>query len=190
MSVKKVASRYAKSLLNLAVEENRLELVREDMESLQALLKQSKEFAAFMKSPVIQFNKKRSVLEKIFTGKLNDLTLKFMLILAGKQREGILSEVIFEFLDQYRKLKHVSIVKITTAVPMSESQMDALKRKLEASSIGFEHVEVTTIIDPEILGGYIVELDDNIYDASIRQKLAALKKEFKGNLYESKIYAR
>jgi len=190
MSVKKVAARYAKSLLDLAVELDKLEKIKSDMEGLHALSKQNKDFTAFLKSPVIQLSKKRTILEKLFSGKLDDLTLKFMLILAGKQREGILTDVISAFLDQYRKLKHISVIKIISAVPLPPQQVDQLKRKLESSTVGFENAEVTTVVDPKLMGGYILEVEGNVYDASIRHQLDSLKKEFKINLYESKIEAR
>jgi F-type H+-transporting ATPase subunit delta len=190
MSVKKVASRYAKSLLDLAVESNKLEIVKENMAGLLSLIRENREFSAFLKSPVIQFAKKRAILEQLFSGKLDELTLKFILILAGKQREAILVEVISAFLDQYRKLKHISIVKIISAAPLPEDQVNQLKHKLEASIIGFENVEVTTAVDPKLMGGYILEVEGNVYDASVRHKLENLRKEFKINLYESKIEAR
>ena len=184
MSVKKVASKYAKSLLDLAVESNKLEIVKENMAGLLSLIRENREFSAFLKSPVIQFAKKRAILEQLFSGKLDELTLKFILILAGKQREAILVEVISAFLDQYRKLKHISIVKIISAAPLPEDQVNQLKHKLEASISGFENV------DPKLMGGYIIEVEGNVYDASVRHKLENLRKEFKINLYESKIEAR
>ena len=185
MSVKKVASRYAKSLLDLAVEYNKLENVKEDMDGLRSLTRENREFNAFLKSPVIQFTKKKAILEQLFSGKLDELTLKFILILASKQRETILVEIISAFIDQYRKLKHVSIVKIISAAPLPKDQVEQLRHKLEASTIGFENVEEVTL-----MGGYILEVEGNVYDASVRHKLENLKKEFKINLYESKIEAR
>jgi F-type H+-transporting ATPase subunit delta len=68
--------------------------------------------------------------------------------------------------------------------------VNQLKHKLEASIIGFENVEVTTAVDPKLMGGYIIEVEGNVYDASVRHKLENLRKEFKINLYESKIEAR
>lgn len=190
MSVKKVAARYAKSLLDLAIELNKLDNIKSDMEALYSLTRENKDFTAFLKSPVIQFSKKRTILEKLFSGKLDDLTLKFMLILAGKQREGILIEVIKAFLDQYRKLKHISVVKIISAAPLPQKQVEALKSKIESSSLGFENAEIITAVDPKLLGGYILEVEGNVYNASLKYQLDSLKKEFKINLYESKIEAR
>ena len=78
MSVKRVASRYAKSLLDLSIEQNSLEQVRDDMQSMQHLIRESKDFAAFLKSPVVQFSKKQSILTTLLTGKISPLTLKFV----------------------------------------------------------------------------------------------------------------
>jgi F-type H+-transporting ATPase subunit delta len=160
------------------------------MDGLLALVRENREFKTFLKSPVIQFTKKKAILEQLFTGKLDELTLKFILLLAGKQREAILIEVIAAFLDQYRQLKHISIVKIISATPLPKEQIEQLRHKLEASAIGFENAEVITVVDPKLMGGYILEVEGNVYDASVRHKLDNLKKEFKINLYESKIEAR
>lgn len=190
MSVKRVASRYAKSLLDLSIEQNSLEQVRDDMQSMQHLIRESKDFAAFLKSPVVQFSKKQSILTTLLTGKISPLTLKFVLLLTGKQREVILSEIVDAFIDAYRALKHISIVRITSASPLTSEQLDVLQKKIESSTVGFEHVEVQTKIDPSLLGGFVVELDDQVLDASVRHHLESLRKEFRTNLYESKIIAR
>ena len=190
MSIKRVASRYAKSIIDLALETNRLEAVKKDMESLQTLLKQNRELFVFLKSPVIKFTKKQAVLSNIFKGKVDDLTLKFMTLLASKQREAYLPEIINQFIDQYRALKHISIVKVTSATEMTPEMKLEMQKKLEASSIGFEHVEMITKVDPSLIGGFIIELDDHVYDTSIKHQLETLRKQFTGNLYESKIVAR
>ncbi len=190
MSVKRVASRYAKSILDLAIDQNSLEKVHEDMQAVQGLIKDSKDFAAFLKSPVVQYSKKQAILEKLLSGKVDTLTLKFILLLTGKQRETILSDIVDAFMEQYRILKHISVVRVTSAAPLTPAQMEALQRKIEASSVGFEHVEIQTKVDPSLIGGFIVELDNKILDGSVRHHLDNLRREFTTNLYESKIMAR
>lgn len=190
MSVKRVASRYAKSLIDLAVEQNRLDRIKEDVESIQKLIRQSKDFANFLKSPVIPYSRKRSILETIFSGKLDELTLKFMSILALKQRESYMPDIAGEFMDQYRAIKHISVARIISAFELTPEQLTDLQKKIEASNVGFEHVEFVVKVDPSLVGGFIVEVDDMVYDASLKHKLEGLKKEFATNLYESKIVAR
>ncbi len=190
MSVKRVASRYAKSVLDLAIESNRLEKVKDDMQSLQTLIGNSKDLAAFLKSPVIQFARKQAILQGLFAGKIDELTLKFILLLAGKQRESLLPEIVIQFMDQYRALKHISVVHVVSASELSAEQIQMLKSKIESSPVGFENVEIHTRIDPSLIGGFVVELDDKVLDASVRHHLEGLRKGFKTNLYESKIMAR
>jgi len=190
MSVKRVASRYAKSVLDLAIESNRLENVKDDMQSLQALIGNSKDLAAFLKSPVIQLARKQAILQGLFAGKIDELTLKFILLLAGKQRESLLPEIVIQFMDQYRALKHISVVHVVSASELSAEQIQMLKSTIESSPVGFENVEIHTRIDPSLIGGFVVELDDKVLDASVRHHLEGLRKEFKTNLYESKIMAR
>ena len=190
MSIKRVASRYAKSLIDLAVEQNRLERIKEDVEAIQKLIRESKDFVNFLKSPVIQHSRKRSILEAMFSGKLDELTLKFMIILTTKQREAYMVDIAGEFMDQYRAIKHISVVRIISASELTSQQLSDLQKKIEASKVGFEHVEFVVKVDPSLVGGFIVEVDDMVYDTTLKHQLANLKKEFTTNLYESKIVAR
>jgi F-type H+-transporting ATPase subunit delta len=93
-------------------------------------------------------------------------------------------------MDQYRALKHISVVHVVSASELSAEQIQMLKSKIESSPVGFENVEIHTRIDPSLIGGFVVELDDKVLDASVRHHLEGLRKEFKTNLYESKIMAR
>ena len=99
-------------------------------------------------------------------------------------------DIAGEFMDQYRAIKHISIVRIISASELTPGQLADLQKKIEVSKIGFEHVEFTVKVDPSLVGGFIVEVDDMVYDASLKHQLAGLKKEFATNLYESKIVAR
>lgn len=190
MSATKIASRYAKSLIQLAQEQDKLERIREDVESFHGLLKSSRDFYVFLKSPVIQASKKKMILQKLFTGKYDVLTVKFLEILTQKQREFYLPEIAKQFMVQYRNLRHISTAVVTVAKELSEANQKALKEKLEASGVAYENVEIVVKKDPDLMGGFILEFGDFVYDASVAHKLDSLKKQFRGNLYESKVSAR
>ena len=181
MSVTRIASRYAKSLIDLAVEGNKLDRILEDVQSFQEVLK-NRDFYLLMKSPVVKNSKKQQIVKKIFEGKYDELTMSFLKILISKNRESYLPDIAREFIEQYRKIKHISKVKITTASALSEKAITALRKKLVASEVTDDNVELTTATDPNLVGGFILEFDDKIYDASIKHKLEQLKKEFSKNL--------
>lgn len=189
MSVTRIAHRYAKSLLDIALEQNKLERVTEDVQSFREVVK-NRDFYLLLKSPIIHHSKKEDVVEKLFTGKYDALTMSFLSILIRKGREMYLPEIAEEYIQEYKKLKHITTVRLTTAAPLSEAVKKAVKAKLLASSKTSDQVELLTVVDPDIIGGYVLEFDGNVYDASIKQKLVELKDEFDDNLYISQIIAR
>jgi len=186
MSVHRIASRYAKSLIELAEEQNKLEQITEDIEAFQKAL-ENRDFYLLLKSPIVNTDKKKQIFKAIFGGKLDELTMGFINILATKGREAYIPEITDEYMDQYKRIKHISTVKLTTATELDEATVEAIRKQLEESKVTDENVEMVTSVDPELIGGFIIEMEDKIYDASVANKLEDLKRDFKGNLYVSKI---
>ena len=180
MSVTRIASRYAKSLLDLAQEQDKLERVLEDVQAFQKATEQ-RDFFLLLKSPIVNPSKKGTILKEIFSGKFDELSMAFINIVLRKGREGYLPDIAKEFLLQYKALKHISTVKLTTATPISADSLDAIKRQLEGSSKTDNNIQIETAVNPDIIGGFVIEFDDKLYDASIAHKLGQLKKEFSGN---------
>ena len=188
MSVQKVASRYAKSLIDLARDRGKLERVLEDVESFNKVA-QNRDFALLLKSPVVKADTKGKIFKQLFAGKYDELTMAFLDILLRKGRESQLADIAREYIDQYKKIKHISTVKLTTAAHLSESMVKSIHDKLQDSSVTDQHVVSETKVDPALIGGFVLEFDNNLYDASVAHKLNLLKKEFKDNLYISQIIA-
>jgi len=190
MSISRIASRYAKSLIDLAIEQDKLEKIKEDVVSFDKAIEESRDFYVFLKSPVIPISKKKSIIKLLFDGKFDELTVKFLELLTQKQREAYLPEVADHFIDQYRRLKRISTARITSAVELTDDMVGTIKERLEKSGVAYENIVLETKVDPELIGGFILEFGDYIYDTSISHKLDEIRKEFRGNLYESKIMAR
>ena len=189
MSVQRIASRYAQSLLELSVDQNKLERVMEDVQTFNELTK-NRDFRNFIKSPLIHASKKTEVLHLLLKGKYDELTLAFLDILVKKGRENYMPEIAQQFVEQYKKVKHISTVRITTASELTKEAMAAITQLLEESSLTEKHVEISTQVNPELIGGFIIEFDDFVYDASVAHKLDDLRKEFAENLYVSQVIAR
>lgn len=178
MSVQRITGRYAKSLIDLAQEQNKLERILEDVQSFKKV-SENKDFYMLIKSPIVQASKKQSVVKALFEGKYDELTMGFLLLLIQKGRESLLPEVADDFIAQYKKLKNITSVKVTTATPMSATGVAALKKQLEASTKTDTSVEIQTAVNPELIGGLVLEFDGNIYDSSVAQKLDELRRGFK-----------
>lgn len=188
MSVLRIANRYAKSLIDLAKEQGKLDRVLEDVTSFNKVC-ENKDFKLMLKSPIVNTDKKEQVFDKLFTGKYDELTMAFLRILLKKGREPLLADIGAEFVQQYKKLNHISSVKLTTASNLSDSAVAAIKKKLLESTSTDQVIELETAVNPELIGGFVVEFEDKLYDASVAHKLGLLKKEFKDNLYISQIIA-
>ncbi len=182
MSVTRIATRYAKSLIELAITQGKLEQVSADVHSLKAAA-QNRDLYLFLKSPIIHADKKNAALEAIFKGKVDSLTLSYLNLLVNKGREMYIPEIAAEFAEQYKLLKKITSVRIVTASPLSEEVLAELKKKLLASGITSENLDIETKVDPELIGGFVLEFDNKRYDASAAHKLDELKASFSKNLY-------
>lgn len=178
----RLASRYAKSLIDLAVEMNELEAVNKDIEFLQSLIKISPEFRTVLSSPIIKPSKKTAILSEVTKNRLCPLSSKFFQLLLTKHREAVLPEIVTAFKEQYNLIKGISKVKITTAAPLSEGLRSDLLAKLKAET-NMQTIELDARVDEELIGGFVLEYNNNIVDASILYDLKAVRKQFLSNEY-------
>jgi F-type H+-transporting ATPase subunit delta len=186
MSISRIATRYAKSLMDLSIETNVVDQVMEDISALGQAL-QSRDFYMLLKSPVTPSGKKAEIFELIFKGKVQDITYKFFLLVIRKGREFHFAEIIHEFKSQYQKLKNIVPVVVTSAVALNDSDMDDIRKRLIDTGTLSGTLEMTNIVKPDIIGGFQIEFQDKLIDASISHKLDIMKRELNINLYESKI---
>lgn len=189
MSVGRIVTRYTKSLLDLAIEKNVVERIKEDFDSFNGVLK-NRDFYLMIKSPIIKSDKKRAIFRQLFGGKYDEMTLSFFNILLTKDRETYLPEIAKEFNTQYRAYMNISTVRITTPAPLSEAMVETIRKKLLDDGIATGKLEMETRTDSSLVAGMIIEFDDKLYDASASRKLEGFKSSFKDNLYISKIISR
>lgn len=177
MSNYRIAKRYAQSLIELSIEKGRLEEVRKDMEMVYSLCTQMREFKLFLKNPIIHCYQKLSILNKIFQGKLDEITFRFIDIVTRKSRENILPEIASEFLVQYRRNQKIEIVEVVTPIKLDEAMISEFK-KLAKNYVGKEwKVQLIEKTDEELIGGYIVRIGDRQIDDSVASKLREVKKQ-------------
>ena len=177
MSVNRISTRYAKSLLDLAIEQNSLDSTYNDINIFNQAL-QSRDLVMMLKSPIITAGKKAMVFKSLFGDKLSKLTMSFFEIAIRKGREVYLPEITQEFINQYKAHNKITTVTITSASPLSEPTMKDITDKLLQSDITMNKIDVQTKIDPSLIGGFIVETEDKRFDASVLRKLELFKKEF------------
>lgn len=187
MSVSRVAGRYAKSLMDLAIERGLLSAVVEDMKTVKGAIAASRDLQLLLQSPIITAEKKEQILKAIFADKLDATTMAFINICVSKSREGLLADIAAEVLAEYKKMQGITTVKVTTARPIDSASVEAIRQKLIASSDTRADVEIETAVNADLIGGFVVEFGDKLFDASVAHKLDVLRKGFSHNAYESKI---
>ena len=169
----KVARRYAKALLNAAIEQNALSAVKEDSRRIQNLIKTSQDFNDFLSNPIIQPQFKQDIFQQIFESTIHPLTLKFLYLLAQRQRERPLELILQEFTSETNEYAGIMVAHVTSVIPLTNEQMAQLNQRLSAYS--GKSVQTEAELNPQIKGGFIVRLGDTIFDGSVATQLERLR---------------
>jgi F-type H+-transporting ATPase subunit delta len=186
MTNPRLATRYAKSLIDLSVERGQLEEVYKDMQYLQQVIRQSPDFVFVLRSPVVTADKKQNIIKAITAGKVSELTYAFTNLLVTKGREAGLPEIITAFIKQYKVHKGIHIVKLTTAAPVSDQLKNTIIDQVKATS-DMQNIELETVVDPKLIGGFILQSGDKLVDASILYDLKEVSKQFENNDFIYKV---
>jgi len=168
----KIAYRYAKALLELTLEQNNLEKVRANMQSLHKVDAENIDFQNLLKSPIVKADKKIEIFHSIFNN-FEKITLSFIDLITKNNREFLLADIAYSFEIIYKEHKGIVPVSIVSASALNETTKAAIIAKV-ASSIKGE-VEVQSSIDASLIGGFIVKMGDKYFDASIANQFKNLK---------------
>lgn len=185
MSIGRVTSRYAKSLIDLADEKKVLDAVEKDMQLFLGTCNSCRELRLILKSPIILHEKKIAILDKLFGDKVNDLTLSFFKIVSKKSRENVLFEIAKEFEIQALLKRGIVKASLSSATELPKAQKDSIVSML-SKSIG-NKIEIEERIDADLIGGFVIKVDDQQIDSSIKSDLVRMKKKFNDSTYISKL---
>ena len=172
----KVSNRYALSLLSIALEKDKLDTVYNDAKLLIKAFDESDELQRVVESPVVRPEVKISILDEIFSGKIDKETINFIHFIIQKRREEILYSVAKRFVDL--RNEHLGIVEllVRTAFELNDDQKEVLKVRFE--KILNKKAIMIFKVDNNLVGGFIAQVGDTVYDASMKHQLELLKKEF------------
>jgi len=174
MKSTKSASRYAKALLELAIEQQKLESIESNMSRILAAAKETNEFQVFLDSPVINIDKKVAVLNSLF-GEFEPLTLSFLALITKNGRERLITEIAQSYISQVKEFKGIVPITITSARKLDQATKATILAKINASVTGT--LEITELLDESLIGGFIVTMGDKQIDASVASQLARMKQE-------------
>jgi F-type H+-transporting ATPase subunit delta len=170
LSLSEIAEPYAQALMSVAQSGNVTDQIGEDTKSLLALIDQSEDFRTLINSPLIEASKKKAVISQVVQGQVEPFTLNFLMLLVDRGRILVLPAVCKQYQDLLRQLKQTVLAEVTSAVALSDEQQDAIRQKVMATT-GSSQVELQTRVDPELLGGVIIKVGSQVFDASLRGQL-------------------
>lgn len=178
----RLAARYAKSLIDIAKEQNLLEAELADMQLIIDVTASNRDFTMLLRSPIVKGDKKSEIFKAIFGGKVNNLTLLFVDLLINKGREANLEEIAAAYKAQYKVLNQVHTVILTTAAPVDEDLKNTIETKVK-SALNNANVDLELAVEAELIGGFVLEVGDKLFDASVRRDLNDVKNQFTKNSY-------
>lgn len=186
MTAIKVASRYAKALLELAVERNALDQVLADIKKLATLSKENRGLVLMFESPIVSTDKKGNVLRALFEKDGHQITMNFFEIITRKNRSNMLVATAAEFLKQYNLHMGIQVAEVTTTSPLNAGLRSKFIEVVKEIS-GKGKVELEEKIDPGLIGGFVLKVDDKVLDDSLSGKLRDLRLGF-AQRYFVKLY--
>ena len=176
MSGTRAALRYAKAILNFAVEQKKEDNVNNDMLLIVKTLNESKDLQLMLSNPILKSGLKKDTLKSIFSSNVSSLTLSSINLLIDNNRLSILNDVAKKYTIIYDELKGKEIAKITTAIPLNSTLNKQVLKKVK--EITGKQATIENSVNPDIIGGFILRIGDIQYDASIANKLQDLKRQF------------
>lgn len=176
MAEEKLCYRYAKAFFEDVKDKGFLESVQQDMLTLYKTVSDNRDLKLFLKSPIIPTEKKRDVIQTIFGNSISKYSIDAVYFLIDKGREGYLGDIAQAFIKRYNQYKNITHVKVTTAVPMDEATEISV-RKAILSKIGQTELIIKPLVDPYLLGGFVIDFGDKVFDASVRQRLSSISNE-------------
>lgn len=177
----KLASRYAHALYEFSAETDNIENVYHDILHIQEVVTTNRELKTVLESPVIAQDKKQNITAEIFQNNICETTFKFFTLIIKKRRVPQLMMICNQFVKLYYKNHNIKEAHVTSAKPLSDKMIQYIKDYLEKDN-PYTFI-IYPFVDPNIIGGLVVKIDDFNFDASILAKISRLKAEFSQNVY-------
>jgi len=171
----RAAIRYAKAIIETAVETGKADKVNDDMKSIATTVNSNTELKEFLSSPIITSEMKMNALTEVFASVQAETKSLFKLLQENKRFE-ILGAIAEKYNGLFDELQGIEVAKVTTAIPLA-AELEA-KVLEKVASISDKKVTIENIVDPAIIGGFILRIGDKQYNASVANRLQELKREF------------
>ncbi len=166
-----VAQKYARALFRAMNKKQLLDDCKEEFSTLRRFLDENGTIKQFLYHYPVKEELKKEIVKKISEGYLPGF-VNFLLLLVEKKRFGLLDEIEEEFIKLVNQVQGVEVVQVTTPLPLEEAQKSELISIL--NEVSGKRIQLEEMIDPDILGGFVIRLGDHIFDASVMTQLQKL----------------
>ena len=173
---KLVSKVYGDALFEEAMEKNVLSQWYEEIGALRTIFLENPDLAHFLNHPQIIKEEKKKVVETIFFGKLSEGLLGFLVTVIEKGRQNDMIPICDYFTDRVKAYKKIGVVKVTSALPLSEDQKKRVEERL-LETTGFVSLETEYAVDESLLGGLVIRIGDRVVDSSIKTRLEEIRRD-------------
>ena len=173
---KLVSKTYGDALFDLALEEDKLDLLYEESNAVRGVFLNNNELIKLLNHPKIDKDEKISVIENIFSEKSSKDMVGFLVLTVKKERQNSIIDILDYFISLVKEYKKIGVAYVTTAVETTASQKKAIEEKLLATT-RYESFEMNFAVDNDIIGGMIIRIGDKVVDNSIKLKMNELSRE-------------
>lgn len=173
---KLVSKTYGDALFDLALEENTLDIVIEEVDAVKDAFQENVELMKLLNHPKISKEDKIDVIENVFKEKVSDTTVGFLVIIVDKGRYNDLNDIFDYFISKVKEYKNIGVASVTSAVALTDAQKEQVKDKL-LTLTKYDKIEISFYEDQSLIGGMVIRIGDRVVDSSIKTQLATFAKD-------------
>lgn len=166
---------YSEAVFELASEQKCADSIKEELEALAAVFKDNPELPKLLSAPTVTMSEKLSVIEKLFKGRISDMSYNLLCVTAEKGRARLIPDIAEDYKNRWYEMKNIAEIKVTSSVPLSDTLKAKLKAKLE--KVYGKTVILTERVDETLMGGVVINYGNTMIDGSVKTKLEAVRKQ-------------
>ena len=173
---KLVSATYGDALFELALEDDKLDEVWEEVKFLEETLSTNSEFASLLVHPRVSEEEKEALVKNIFDGRLSSITMGFIMIVLEKGRAGDIEAILNYFCEKAREYKNIGVAYVTSAAELSDEQKKSIEHRL-LDTTKYVSYEMNYKVDEKLIGGIVIRIGDRVFDSSVRNCLDKMSRE-------------
>jgi F-type H+-transporting ATPase subunit delta len=173
---KLISKTYGDALLEIAKDEDKIDVLSEEVTAVLDILKDNPEFGDLMNNPRISVDNKQEVMKNVFGGRVSKELMGFFTTVIDKSRYDHLIEILTYFLDEVKKIRGIGVAYVTTPLELTDAQKKNVEKRL-LETTGYKQMEMHYDIDAELIGGMQIRIGDRVVDSSIRTKILKMQQE-------------